>query len=160
VKSDCQHSFGCSASNRRYDERGRLRGPGVTSPAPGRYRLTVAGGTRTWWWCSRCQAIVCGPASRPCPARSLRSRVIRSAVASGIADGEVFGRRDRGSNAASPRAVFPLCEWAADGLVHGLQNGRPVLGEHERVTDVSARGTSASAGPAPIYEALWASPER
>lgn len=28
------------------------------------------------WWCSRCQAIVCGPASRPCPANSLRNRTM------------------------------------------------------------------------------------
>ena len=49
MKSDCQHSFGCSASNRRYDDLGRLRGSGVTSPARARYRLTVAAETFTWW---------------------------------------------------------------------------------------------------------------
>ena len=48
--------------------------------------------------------MVCGPASRPCPASSLRSAVISPAALALIADGEVFGRRDRGSNAASPSA--------------------------------------------------------
>ena len=41
-----------------------------------------------------------------CPARSLRSPVIRPAVLCGIARGEVFGRRERGSNAASPSARY------------------------------------------------------
>src|SRR5215469_16296853 len=50
--------------------------------------------------------MVSGPASRPCPARSLRSATIRSAVSPLIAFGEVFGRRDRGSNAASPSARY------------------------------------------------------
>ena len=48
--------------------------------------------------------MVSGPASRPCPASSLRSVMISPAVRSLIAFGEVFGRRDRGSNAASPSA--------------------------------------------------------
>ena len=39
---------------------GRLRGSGVTRPRRARYRLIVAGETRTWWWCSRCQAMVYG----------------------------------------------------------------------------------------------------
>ena len=86
------------------DDFGRLAGSGVTRPARVRYRLTVAGDTLTWWWCSRCQAMVCGPASRPCPDSSFRSRVISSTVPGLIADGEIFGRRDRGSNAASPSA--------------------------------------------------------
>ncbi len=46
--------------------------------------------------------MVCGPASRPCPASSLRTRTIRSAVPPLTADGDDSGRRDRGSNAASP----------------------------------------------------------
>ena len=50
----------------------------------------------------RFQAMVCGPASSP--ASSFRSPVISSTVSRLIADGEVFGRRDRGSNAASPSA--------------------------------------------------------
>jgi hypothetical protein len=66
----------------------------------------AAGGTLMPWWCCRCQAIVCGPASRPCPASSLRTTTISPEVASGIADGEVRGRRDRGSNAASPSAWY------------------------------------------------------
>ena len=48
--------------------------------------------------------MVCGPASSPCPASSLRSQVTSPAASGLIADGEVFGRRDRGSNAASPSA--------------------------------------------------------
>lgn len=45
----------------------------------------AAGETRMRWWCSRCQAMVSGPASRPRPTRSLRSSVIRATVVSGIA---------------------------------------------------------------------------
>ena len=36
VKSDCHSSLGCSAAKRIHDERGRLRGCGVTSPARAR----------------------------------------------------------------------------------------------------------------------------
>ena len=47
VKSDCQVSFGCAASNRTYEDRGRFRGSGVTSPAAsgsgGSWRSTGAG---------------------------------------------------------------------------------------------------------------------
>ena len=43
-------------------------------------------------------------ASSPCPARSLRRATISSAASAGIAAGLVWGRRDRGSNAASPSA--------------------------------------------------------
>jgi hypothetical protein len=50
--------------------------------------------------------MVCGPASRLCPASSLRNPVIRPTAASGMARGEAFGRRDRGSNAASPSARY------------------------------------------------------
>src|SRR5262249_56735424 len=42
----------------------------------------------------------------PWPDRSLRRRTIRSTVSPLIAPGEVFGRRDRGSNAASPSARY------------------------------------------------------
>jgi len=100
VKSACQHSLGWSASNRIYDDLGRWDGSGTTSPARVRYRLIVAGATWMRWWCSRCQAIVCGPASRPCPASSFRRAMIKATVASGSARGERFGHRDRGSNAA------------------------------------------------------------
>src|SRR5215510_3868599 len=88
------------------EELGRLDGSGATSPARARYRLIVAGDTRKWWRWSRCQAMVCGPASRPCPASSFRSLMISSAVLSGTARGEVFGRRERGSNAAPPPARY------------------------------------------------------
>jgi len=50
--------------------------------------------------------MVCGPASRPCPASSLRRAMISSTAWSLIAVGEVLGRRDRGSNAASPSAAY------------------------------------------------------
>jgi hypothetical protein len=50
--------------------------------------------------------MVCGPPSRPCPARSLRSRTISSTVSGATAFGEVFGLRDRGSNADSPSARY------------------------------------------------------
>ena len=48
VKSDCQHSFGSWASNRRQEDFGRLRGSGTTSPCRVRYRLTVAADTVMW----------------------------------------------------------------------------------------------------------------
>ena len=48
MKSACQHSLGCSAANRMYEDLGRFRGWGVTRPRPARYRLTVAGETVTW----------------------------------------------------------------------------------------------------------------
>jgi hypothetical protein len=81
-----------------------LAGSGTARPWRVRVRLTVAAGTFTRWWCCRCQAMVCEPASRPCPARSLRSRVISSTVPGPMAFGEVLGRWDRGSNADSPSA--------------------------------------------------------
>jgi hypothetical protein len=83
---------------------GRLDGSGVTSPCRARQRLTVAGDTFAWWSCFRCQAMVRGPASGPSPASSSRSRVISSTVPGAVTLGEFFGRRDRGSNAASPSA--------------------------------------------------------
>ena len=106
VKSDCHSWLGSSAANRIHDDFGRFFGSGTTSPRRVRYRLTVAAATRTWWWCSRCQQMVSGPASSPCPDSSFRSLMISSTVASLIAAGEVFGRRDRGSNAASPSARY------------------------------------------------------
>ena len=48
--------------------------------------------------------MVSGPASRPAPASSLRSRTISSTVAGAVADGDALGRRDRTWNAASPSA--------------------------------------------------------
>ena len=49
--------------------------------------------------------MVCGPASRPLPARWWRSSMIRSMVAWGSRVGLEWGRRERGSNAASPSRV-------------------------------------------------------
>jgi hypothetical protein len=106
VKPDCQHSFGCSAANRMQEDFGRLRGSRTTRLRAARYRAIVAAETVTWYWCRRCQAMVSGPASRPWPVRSFRSRTIRSTVSRLIAFGEAFGRRDRGSNAASPSAWY------------------------------------------------------
>ncbi|MGH3217962.1 MAG: hypothetical protein ACRDPY_04400 [Streptosporangiaceae bacterium] len=48
MKPDCQHSFGSPAAKRMQEDPGRFAGPGVTSPARARYRLTVAAETRTW----------------------------------------------------------------------------------------------------------------
>jgi hypothetical protein len=56
-----------------------------------------------WWW-ARCQAMVSGPASRAAVVRVPRSSVISVMVAAGMAAGLVWGRRERGSNAASPLA--------------------------------------------------------
>src|SRR5260221_107201 len=73
---------------------GRFFGSGVTNPCRVRYRLIVAAATLIWWWCCRCQAIVCGPASRPCPESSFRSLTISSTVASAIAcAGRKLGQR-------------------------------------------------------------------
>ena len=73
MKSDCQHSFGCSAANRRYDDLGRLAGVRDTAPARVRIRWIVARDTVTWWWCCRCQPIVSAPASSPASVSCLRS---------------------------------------------------------------------------------------
>jgi hypothetical protein len=64
----------------------------------------VAHDSSVWWrWC-RCQPMVSAPASSPASASCLRSRSTSSTVAAGVADGALFGRRDRGSSAASPSA--------------------------------------------------------
>jgi hypothetical protein len=44
-----------------------------------------------------------GPGVEPCSDSWFRSRMISSTVLALVAVGEVFGRGDRGSNAASPR---------------------------------------------------------
>jgi hypothetical protein len=106
MKSDCQHLFGQLGVEPDAGDFGRFFGSGISSPCRVRYRLTVAGDTLTWWWCSRCKAMVCGPAFRPCPDSSSGSLMISSSVVSLIAAGEVFGRRHRGSNAASPSAPW------------------------------------------------------
>jgi hypothetical protein len=46
--------------------------------------------------------MVAGPASRPAPANSTRRFTIRSTTSAGTRFGELLGRRDFGSNAASP----------------------------------------------------------
>jgi hypothetical protein len=44
---------------------GSLLGAGTTRPAARRWRLMVAADTVRSWCCARCQAMVCGPLSRP-----------------------------------------------------------------------------------------------
>ena len=46
--------------------------------------------------------MVSGPASKPAALNFSRSTMIRSMVSAGMADGTRCGRRERGSNAASP----------------------------------------------------------
>jgi len=83
---------------------GALGGLWVTSPSRVRERLMVATETRMLWWWARCQAMVSGPASRPAVVSLSRSSPISVTVAGGIAVGLVWGRRERGWNAASPSA--------------------------------------------------------
>ena len=52
------------------------------------------------------EELVSRPASRPCSVRVRRSSRIVSTVSVGVAFGDVCGRRDRGSNAASPSARY------------------------------------------------------
>jgi hypothetical protein len=49
---------------------------------------------------------VSAPASSPASVSCLRSASASSTTAAGVAPGEVFGRRDRGSNTASPSTVY------------------------------------------------------
>lgn len=77
---------------------------GTTSPALVRWRAMLEPDTTVWWCWSRCQEMISGPASRPASQGSSRSRKISFTVTGGNARGVVFGRRDRGSNAASPTA--------------------------------------------------------
>src|SRR5271156_526582 len=88
------------------EDLGRLAGVGMSRPAACRCRLMEATDTLSWWWCSRCQAMVCGPLSRPLLASVSRSPMIRSMVVCGRRAGLVCGRRERGSNAASPSARY------------------------------------------------------
>src|SRR5271156_5844785 len=88
------------------EDLGRLAGVGMIRPAACRCRLMEATDTLSWWWCSRCQAMVCGPLSRPLLASVSRSPMIRSMVVCGRRAGLVCGRRERGSNAASPSARY------------------------------------------------------
>ena len=56
------------------------------------------------WWpsCSRCHAIVTGPASKPSLVSCSRSSMMRSRTVFGVADGFDTGRRERGSTASRP----------------------------------------------------------
>lgn len=57
-------------------------------------------------WGCRCQAMVWGSALRPTAVSFSRSSTIRATVASSVAFGEVFGRLERGSNAAASSARY------------------------------------------------------
>jgi hypothetical protein len=50
--------------------------------------------------------MVSGPASNPRPANSFRIRTISSTVVPAIARGDRLGRRERGTNAASPSTRY------------------------------------------------------
>src|SRR5829696_8182197 len=52
-------------------------------PGPFNVRQIVATDTVSWCW-ARCQAMVCGPASKPCPASSPRRPMINSTIAAEI----------------------------------------------------------------------------
>lgn len=106
VMSVCQHSLGRSAWNRLSDDLGRLRGLGVINPATMRCRRIVDVDTLRWWWCSRCHPIVAGPASSPSLVRVRRNKIINAITSSGTRAGDVLGRRDLGSNAASPSVRY------------------------------------------------------
>ena len=85
---------------------GRLRfffGSGVTSPAVTSCRAMVARETVRLWWCSSCQPMVSGPASRPVSVSFCRISMIRSTVWVGVACGVVFGRRERARRWPRPR---------------------------------------------------------
>ena len=75
---------------------------GVMRLAAARWRWMVLTAMVMPWWCCRCQAMVCGPWSRPLPASSARRPTMRSTVEVGSRPGLDRGRRERGSKAASP----------------------------------------------------------
>ena len=64
----------------------------------------VAAETRMPWWCSKCQAIVRGPASSPSFVSELRNATIWSITSPEILEGDDVGFLELGSNAASPSA--------------------------------------------------------
>ena len=102
VKSDCHVSFGNAASNRAYDDFGRLRGSGLTRPASLSIRWIVefAGGL-TPSRSSRA-AMDSGPASKPLDSSSRRIATIRSVRRSSVLFAIRCARRERGRRPASP----------------------------------------------------------
>ena len=104
MKSDCQVSFGCAASNLTYEERGRFRGSGTIRPASCRIRRIVDTDGARSPSCWRCQPSVTGPASNPAPANASLSCTIRSRTRSVVACGCDPGALDRGSNPSNPSA--------------------------------------------------------
>ena len=102
VKSDCQHSLGWAAAKRRQEERGRLRGSGATRPAACRIRRVVEADGTCSPACSRCQAMVTGPASQPAAVSSRRVLTMKSRTLPSVARGLLSGLRDRASTASSP----------------------------------------------------------
>ena len=81
-----------------------MRGSGTTSPARARYRLTVAADTRDLVVVLQVPGDGVRPGVQALPGQVLAQPTISSTASALIAAGEVFGRRDRGSNAASPSA--------------------------------------------------------
>ena len=117
VKSDCQVSFGCAASNRTYEDFGRLRGSGVISPAVCRMRRIVDVEGEVSPSCRRCQAIVTGPASVPAAVSARRSWTTRSRTRPVTACGLLNGARDRASNPSKPSSRYrarSLCRYCRD----------------------------------------------
>jgi hypothetical protein len=81
---------------------GPLRGSGVTWAAACRTRRIVAVDGTCSPACSRCQAIVTGPASQPAAVSSSRVLTMNSRTLSSVACGLLSGLRDRGSTASRP----------------------------------------------------------
>lgn len=106
VMSDCQHSFGRAAWNRMNEDRGRLRGCGVTRPRRRRTRQTELTEGTAPCCRARCQWIVTAPASKPWASRFVRSATICSSRARSIDPGDDFGRLDRRVSPASPSARY------------------------------------------------------
>ena len=142
MTSDCHSSLGAAASKRCHELRGRLRGSGTTRPAAWRMRriVEVEGARRPSR--SRCQAIVTGPASRPC-ARELGAQgddalAHRLRCPAGVAAWSAGARLDRLEAAlavAAQEAVQMLAAEAVLGRGGGdgqlvrddLEDGDPVL---------------------------------
>ena len=85
-------------------------GAGVDDLAAVRSRQIVDGDTAMPWRCWRCQQMVWGPASRPWEKSSARRFTTSSTTSSDTLAGEVRGRRDRGSNAASPSVRYRVTQ--------------------------------------------------
>ena len=83
-----------------------MRGSGVTSPAACRTRRIVEVDGTCSPACSRCQAMVTGPASHPAAVSSSRIATMNSRTLSSVACGLLPGLRERGSTASRPLALY------------------------------------------------------